>query len=165
MDGGEAPDGVQQQVEQFLYREALLLDSWQLEEWLKLFTPDGRYLVPSTDNPQGDPPEYPALIDDDLNRLRGRVARLLSRYAHREYPFSRTRHFVSNVLITGVRGDELSVTAPFVVYRVRNRKVTQYIGRYLYTLTRGEGSFKIRQKRSELDLEGLWEQGTVSILL
>jgi ketosteroid isomerase-like protein len=50
------------------------------------------------------------------------------------------------------------------VYRVKNRKLTQYPGRYLYVLKRGDDGWRIRHKRSELDLEGLWEQGTVSIL-
>lgn len=157
--------GVQLEVERFLYREAMLLDAWRLEEWLALFAPQARYMVPSTEYPQGDPPEHPALIDDDFNRLQGRVTRLLSRHAHREYPSSRTRHLVSNVLITASSGNELSVSAAFVVYRVRNRKVTQYIGRYLYLLESSAGELKIRQKRIELDLEGLWDQGTVSILL
>ena len=161
-----AADGtLQLEVERFLYREAMLLDEWRLEEWLALFSPQARYIVPSTDHPQGNPPEHPALIDDDFNRLQGRVTRLLSRRAHREYPSSRTRHMVSNVLITESGSNEVSVSASFVVYRVRNRKVTQYIGRYLYLLGRAAGELKIQQKRIELDLEGLWDQGTVSILL
>ena len=158
-------DALQLEVERFLYREAMLLDAWRLEEWLALFSPQARYIVPSTDHPQGSPPEHPALIDDDFNRLQGRVTRLLSRRAHREYPSSRTRHVVSNVLITESSANELSVSAAFVVYRFRNRKVTQYIGRYLYVLERDARELKIRQKRVELDLEGLWDQGTVSILL
>lgn len=160
----DADNSLQLEVERFLYREAMLLDEWRLQDWLALFSPQARYIVPSTDHPQGNPPEHPALIDDDLNRLQGRVTRLLSRRAHREYPSSRTRHLVSNVLVTDSNATELSVSAAFVVYRVRNRNVTQYIGRYLYELDRGEG-LKIRQKRVELDLEGLWDQGTVSILL
>ena len=175
VDRKATPAELQHRIEQFLYREAMLLDAWRLDEWLALFTDDARYVVPSTEYPQGNPPEYPALIDDDLTRLKGRVARLTSRHAFREYPYSRTRHIISNVLVTGVTGEDVagegvagedvSVTAPFVVYRVKNRKVTQYIGRYLYTLARSGDDFKIRHKRSELDLEGLWEQGTVSILL
>lgn len=161
----EVSDALQLEVERFLYREAALLDAWRLEEWLALFSPQARYLVPSTEHPQGDPPEHPALIDDDFTRLQGRVTRLLSRRAHREYPSSRTRHMVSNVLITEASASEISVSAAFSVYRVRNRKVTQYIGRYLYVLERAARDLKIRQKRIELDLEGLWEQGTVSILL
>ena len=163
MSGGG--DSLQLEVERFLYREAMLLDEWRLEEWLALFSPQARYIVPSTDHPQGNPPEHPALIDDDFTRLQGRVTRLLSRRAHREYPSSRTRHLVSNVLITGSNANELSVSAAFVVYRVRNRNVTQYIGRYIYALERNSVELKIRQKRIELDLEGLCDQGTVSILL
>lgn len=158
-------DALQLEVERFLYREAMLLDAWRLEEWLALFSPNARYIVPSTEHPQGNPPEHPALIDDDFTRLQGRVTRLLSRRAHREYPSSRTRHMVTNVLITEGSGSEIPVSAAFVVYRVRNRQVTQYIGRYLYVLEREAGELKIRQKRVELDLEGLWDQGTVSILL
>ena len=156
---------LQFEVERFLYQEANLLDAWKLDEWLALFTPDARYTVPSTEFPQGDPPEHPALIDDDFNRLKGRVTRLLSRRAHREYPSSRTRHFVSNVLITSMEAGALAVSAAFMVYRVRNRNMGQYVGRYLYTLAREGGGLRIRRKRVELDLEGLWDQGTVSILL
>jgi p-cumate 2,3-dioxygenase beta subunit len=158
-------DALQLEVERFLYREAALLDAWRLEEWLALFSPQARYIVPSTEHPQGNPPEHPALIDDDFTRLQGRVTRLLSRRAHREYPSSRTRHMVTNILITDASENEIRVSAAFVVYRVRNRKVTEYIGRYLYVLARDAGALKIRQKRVELDLEGLWDQGTVSILL
>jgi p-cumate 2,3-dioxygenase subunit beta len=159
------PGSLQQEVERLLYGEAALLDAWQLEEWLALYTADARYVVPSADYPQNEPPEYPALIDDDFRRLKGRVTRLLSRHAHREHPSSRTRHFVSNVLITAVSDDEISVTAAFAVYRFRGGQSAPYIGRYVYSLARVGGTLKIRQKRAELDMGGLWEQGTVSILL
>jgi ethylbenzene dioxygenase subunit beta len=36
-------DDVTQEVEQFLYREARLLDERRLHEWLELFTDDARY--------------------------------------------------------------------------------------------------------------------------
>lgn len=39
------------------------------------------------------------------------------------------------------------------------------VHRYLYVLERAGDELKIRHKRIELDLEGLWDQGTVSILL
>ncbi|MGH7932295.1 MAG: aromatic-ring-hydroxylating dioxygenase subunit beta [Candidatus Binataceae bacterium] len=44
-------------------------------------------------------------MDDDIIRLHSRVNRLLSRHAHREFPWSRTRHFVTNVRVMGVDGD------------------------------------------------------------
>jgi len=36
-------------VEDFLYREAALLDDWRLDDWLELFTEDCRYAVPATE--------------------------------------------------------------------------------------------------------------------
>ena len=77
---------LQHEIEQFLFNEAALLDDWQLEEWLTLFTADGTYFVPTTDFPEGYPEPHLALIDDDMTRLTGRVKRLLSRHAYREYP-------------------------------------------------------------------------------
>ena len=92
------------EVEDFLYREAALLDEWRLDEWLTLFTEDTRYVVPTTDLPDGDPSENLVFIDDDIVRLRARVVRLNSRHAHREYPWSRTRRFISNVRVTETTG-------------------------------------------------------------
>ena len=74
---------LQHEVEQFLYQEAALLDQWRLDEWLDLFTEDARYVVPSTDLPEGDPKQDLVFIDDDRLRLQGRVNRLKSRHAHR----------------------------------------------------------------------------------
>ena len=36
------------EVEDFLYREAALLDDWKLKEWLDLFSPRARYEVAPT---------------------------------------------------------------------------------------------------------------------
>jgi p-cumate 2,3-dioxygenase beta subunit len=152
-------------VEEFLYREAALLDAWRLEEWLALFTPDARYVVPTTDLPEGDPRTDHVFVDDDHRRLQGRVTRLQSRHAHREYPTSRTRRLVTNVLVTDVQGDAVHATASFAVYRFRTGQVAPYIGRYDYILVQTEGGFRIRYRRATLDLETLRDHGAVSIIL
>ena len=46
---------LREEVEDFLYQEAELLDEWRLDEWAALFTEDARYVVPTTDLPDGDP--------------------------------------------------------------------------------------------------------------
>ena len=46
---------LQHEVEQLLYLEARLLDDWNLDAWLTLYTADARYVVPTTDLPEGDP--------------------------------------------------------------------------------------------------------------
>ena len=153
-------------VEHFLFEEAALLDNWRLEEWLALFTEDAHYVVPTTDLPNADPRRDAVFIDDDTKRLRGRVARLLSRHAHREYPSSRTRRILSNIRLTRIEDHELDVEASFVVYRARAEAIAPYVGIYRYTLAREKGlGFRIRHRRAELDLERLSEHGAVSIIL
>ena len=153
-------------VENFLFAEAALLDSWRLDEWLALFTPDARYLVPPTDLPDADPERDVMFIDDDFARLEGRVARLKSRYAHREYPVSRTRRLIGNVRLTAVSEDEIAAEASFVVYRARNEAIAPYVGLYRYRLAiEPDGRFRIRHRRAELDLERLSDHGAVSIIL
>jgi p-cumate 2,3-dioxygenase beta subunit len=151
-------------VEQFLYAEADLLDEWRLDDWLALLTDDIRYTVPSTDLPAGDPESDLVLIDDDMTRLRARVLRLKSRMAHREFPTSRTRRLITNVRVVGDRGEEIDVTANYVVYRIR-QGTSAYMGKYRYTLVRAGEAFLIRYRRAEIDLETLTPHGTVSIIL
>ena len=44
-----------QEIMDFLYHEAELLDEWKLEEWAALFSDDGKYLIPPLGNPDADP--------------------------------------------------------------------------------------------------------------
>lgn len=152
-------------IESFLFDEAALLDAWKLDEWLLLFTDDAKYVVPTTDLPEGDPKRDLVFIDDNIIRLRGRVQRLNSRHAHREYPYSRTRRFISNIRIVNRDEEVIDVEASFLVYRLRGGSTEPYIGQYRYTLIQCDGGFKIRYRRATLDLETLRAQGAVSIIL
>ena len=58
--------GLRQLDEDFLFREAALLDDWRLDDWAHLFTEDARYVVPTTDLPEGDPQADLVFIDDDI---------------------------------------------------------------------------------------------------
>jgi p-cumate 2,3-dioxygenase subunit beta len=155
----------QREVEAFLFQEAALLDEWRLNEWLTLFTDDARYVVPATDAREGDLRETLSIINDDMARLRGRVERLKSRHAHREFPWSRTRRLITNVRITEATQEEIRVTASFLVYRIRSGHVDPLIGRYDYTLRRVDGNLKLAYRKATLDLEALHPHGTISIIL
>ncbi len=162
----EAPIPVtRQQIEDFLYEEAALLDEWRLEEWLQLMTDDAAYYVPSTDAPEGDPHTTLFIVSDDIVRLRSRVKQLLGRFAHAEHPHSRTRRLISNVRIRSVEGPTIRVTANFAVYRTRMEQFDTYVGRYEYILIYKDGALKIRERRAILDLDSLRPQGKVSIIL
>ena len=152
-------------VEEFLFREAALLDDWKLEEWVSLFTDDARYVVPSTDLPEGDPSRDLVFIDDDIVRLRARVARLTSRHSHRERPRSRTRRFVSNVRVEKTGDGHLSVRANVLVFRFRGGEGAPYVGAIEYILRRDGGDFRIAYRRAVLDLEDLSWHGAVSIIV
>ena len=155
---------LREQVEDFLFREAELLDDWRLDDWVSLFTEDARYVVPTTDLPEGDPQRDLVFIDDDITRLRARAVRLNSRHAHREYPWSRTRRFVSNVRVDESGNGELSVTSNVLVYRFRSGEGAPYVGSVNYVLRRNGEGFKIAYRRAVLDLEALSWHGAVSII-
>jgi len=154
------------EVEDFLFREAELLDDWRLREWLELFTDDARYLVPSTDlKVDASPDDNLFYIADDRFRLGERVARLMKRTAHSEHPRSKTRHLVANVRIRGRSQDAIEVGAAAVTYRTKNGITDTFIGSNRYQLVVNGQGLKIREKRCHLDLDGLRPHGRISILL
>ena len=155
---------LQHEVEQLLYQEARLLDDWNLDGWLTLYTKDARYVVPTTDLPEGDPSTDLVFIDDDYTRMAARVVRLNSRHAHREYPWSRTRRFIGNVMVTGAEGDEIEATASVAVWRFRAGESSPYIGRYDVRMRRVDGELRLCFKRAILDLEELSDHGALSII-
>ena len=155
---------LREKVEDFLYEEAALLDEWRLDEWADLFTEDARYVVPTTNLPEGNPAHDLVFIDDDIVRIRARVKRLNSRHAHREYPWSRTRRFIGNVRVRQTADGDLAVNANALVYRSRSGEVAACVGRYEYTLRRVDAGFKISHRRATLDHESLTEHGAVSII-
>lgn len=154
------------QAEDLLFEEADLLDQWKLQEWLALYTDDAAYLVPSTDlAPGADPAKSLFYIADDRTRMTERVVRLLKKTAHSEFPRSRTRHLVSNVRVGAATGEHTPVSAAFVTFRTKNAITDTYMGRALYRLQQVDGRWRIREKRCELDLDGLRPHGRVSIIL
>lgn len=154
------------QVEDFMFYEAELLDEWRLKEWLGLFTADGCYYVPTTDSaPNASPDNSLFYVADDRFRLEQRVERLLKKTAHAEYPRSKTRHLVSNVRIRSRKDDELDVGAAVLTYRTKMGLTETYIGSYRYRLAVTSEGLRIREKRCVLDMDGLKPNGRISIIL
>jgi p-cumate 2,3-dioxygenase beta subunit len=154
------------ECEQFLYDEAALLDAWSLDAWFDLFADDGKYVVPSTDLIDGDPDLDLALINEDKDHLAGRVSRLKSTWAHIENPHSRTQHLVTNVRVLAEDGDQIELTAAFLIYRSRPSGTTQYCGEYRYRLRRTPDGLRIVTKLVALVETTLRDSGGVlSILL
>jgi 3-phenylpropionate/cinnamic acid dioxygenase small subunit len=165
-------EDVLREIEQFLYREARLLDERRFDEWLALLTDDIRYWMGARSNRYPlrskaiailDPTRY---IEDDMARddelaildetkptLAGRVARLDTGMAWAEDPPSRTRHLITNIeLAPGHQGSEVQVHSNFLVYRSRGEtEVDFYVGTRCDLLRRADGAWKLAARKATLD--------------
>ena len=116
------------EITNFLYREARLLDTGRLEEWLELFDDDVRYFSPSVEwvaQPAAEPQRSPDgfafdLFNDDKPSLRMRIDRLLTGLAYSELPHSITQHMITNVEVAGGKASgEFVARSNFAVLQVR----------------------------------------------
>jgi 3-phenylpropionate/cinnamic acid dioxygenase small subunit len=150
---------LQHEVEQFLYAEAALLDARKYREWLGLVADDVHYWMPirRTVTTADLDREFTKLgdmayFDDDREMLEMRVKKLEAGSAWSEDPPSRSRHFVSNVRILEVAGDEVTVEACFHLYRTRlERDIDTWVGRRVDMLRRAGPSFQIARRHLFLD--------------
>jgi 3-phenylpropionate/cinnamic acid dioxygenase small subunit len=160
------------EVEQFLYREARLLDERRFHEWLDLFTDDTRYWMTgrSSRYPRGSKAigvldrarreepdleieEELAILDETKATLHGRVARLDTGMAWAEDPPSRTRHIITNIEVEpGDAASELKVYSNFLVYRTRAESEQDfYVGARRDVLRRVDSAWKIALRKLVLD--------------
>src|ERR1700751_4882600 len=97
---------LQQEIEQFLYGEAALLDDGDFHAWLDLLADDIHYWMPTrynrTRRERGldiSSANELAFFDDDKASLVMPIKRIDTGMAWAEDPPSRTRHLVTNVQI------------------------------------------------------------------
>jgi len=145
-------------VEQFLYHEARLLDTGQLEAWLALFTEDATYWLPLEQN-QKDPFETSSIVHDDRTLLELRVKQARHPRAHARLPLARTVHQVGNIMVEDGK-DEVKVHSTLQLVEFRNEKQRLYGALVEHRLRKANGSFKIAHKRvdlvnSEGELDGI----------
>jgi benzoate/toluate 1,2-dioxygenase beta subunit len=135
-------------VEQFLYHEARLLDTGQLEAWLDLFSDDATYWIPLEKN-QDNPLETSSIVHDDRTLLELRVKQARHPRAHARQPLARTVHQVSNILVEEGK-DEIKVHSTLQVIEFRNEKQRVHGALVEHRLKKVHGGYKIAHKRVEL---------------
>lgn len=143
---------LQHEVEQWLYREAALLDDREWEKWDALFAGDGVYWVPLTHGQTDALNEVSLFYEDSLMR-EVRRRRLIHARAWSQAPVTQTARVVGNVLIlSGSREEgELVVRSTFQLSEWRSRRdLRQQAGRYIHTLVLVDGEWRIKQKRVDL---------------
>ena len=156
---------VRQEIEDFLYAEAELLDERRYEEWLDLFTEDARYWMPMRRNVPHDElaREFTRegadvnWFDEGKDTLARRVKQILTGVHWAEEPLSRICHMVSNVQITslspaGSSPTEVEVKSRFLIYRNRVETETDLlVGKREDALRRVDGRWRIARRKIILD--------------
>lgn len=148
------------EVEDFLLREADLLDDRRFNEWMDLLTDDIRYWMPVRRNPQREGPVESELaaaeenyyFDDTKETLAIRVKRLGLENAWAEQPPSRTRHLITNIRIKDVHGPNLEVHSNFLTYRTRlEQDKDMFVGKREDKIRRVDGALKLARRTIILD--------------
>jgi 3-phenylpropionate/cinnamic acid dioxygenase small subunit len=156
---------LRQEVEDFLYHEAELLDERRYEEWLELFTEDTHYFMPMRKNvPRGElAREFTRegadvnWFDEGKDTLDRRVKQILTGVHWAEEPPSRICHMVSNVQILGASPagpapTEVAVKSRFLIYRNRVETETDFlVGKREDVLRRVDGAWRIARRKIVLD--------------
>jgi ethylbenzene dioxygenase beta subunit len=143
------------EVEQFLYREARLLDEEDYTAWLGLLTEDVHYWVPGVESRNRTDPEGTygsermAYFDDTLLDLTRRVKRFTSDTAWAENPPTRHFHSVGNVEVEpGETAGTLTVHSVTIVHRGRYEGFGDVLyGRREDLLRRVDGELRIARRR------------------
>jgi 3-phenylpropionate/cinnamic acid dioxygenase small subunit len=156
---------LQQQIEDFLYHEAELLDERHYEDWLALLADDVRYWMPMRRNVKFGELEREFTregqdinwFDEGKDTLTRRVQQILTGVHWAEEPLSRLCHMVSNVQLLHVQPSmmapaEVTVKCRFLIYRNRVETETDLlIGKREDVLRRVDGEWKICQRKVVLD--------------
>jgi len=140
----------QHAVEQFLYRQADLLDSKKWQEYIDLFAADGVYWVPA------DPAHttwegMPAIFAEDKNLMAVRMNRVLHPDAWSQRPAWGTNHVVSNVTVDKVaKNGDVIARSRFHMMELRRDDVRHFAGSYTHQLKKTKSGYRIKLQRVDM---------------
>lgn len=138
-----------EEVIDFIYDEARMLDEGRYSEWLSLWLEDGHYWMP-LDYKQTDPHLVTSLLYEDLFMLRLRVERLSGARTFSQKPKSRCHHVIQRPFIDKMDGDRI-VTNTSMHY-VETRLDEQFLLALTATheLKVVDGEIRIANKRVDI---------------
>jgi 3-phenylpropionate/cinnamic acid dioxygenase small subunit len=156
---------LRQEIEEFLYHEAELLDERLYEDWLALVAEDVRYWMPMRRNVKvGEQEREFTRADHDINwfdegrdTLERRVKQILTGIHWAEEPVSRITHIVSNVQLVEVRPSleepvEVATKCRFLIYRNRVETETDIlVGKREDLLRRAGEGWQLAHRKIILD--------------
>ncbi len=133
-------------VEDFVVREARLIDEHCYDEWLTLWAEDGVYWVPANKY-DVDPTREVSFIYDDRLHLGDRVERLKQGLAFAQDPRSRMRRLVSNIEVAEGQNGEITAYSNFLLVELRRQVQNIWAGRTMHVLRKRDGDLKIALKK------------------
>jgi len=156
---------LKQEIEDFLYQEAEILDERRYEEWLDLLCEDIRYYMPMRRNVKfGELDREFTREGQDINwfdegkdTLTRRVKQILTGVHWAEEPLSRICHMVSNVQVleaspSASEPTEVKIKSRFLVYRNRVQTETDFlVGKREDVLRKVNGGWNIAKRKIILD--------------
>ena len=137
------------EVEQFLYKQAELLDTKQWKAWIDLFTDDGIYWMPP-DASYKTWDGQPAIFAEDKNLMTVRMNRVLHPDAWSQRPLWGTNHVVSNVVIEKNSPGEIVVRSRFHMMELRRDDVRHFAGSYTHHLKKTGKGYCIKLQRVDM---------------
>ena len=145
-----APHATQHTVEQFLYRQAEILDAKRWQDYIDLFTDDGVYWMPA------DPADkhwdgIPSIFTEDKNLMTVRMMRVQHPDAWSQRPLWGTNHMVGNVILEkeSPNGDVI-VRSRFHMMELRRDTVRHFAGSYVHHLKKTAGGYRIKMQRVDM---------------
>ena len=141
---------IQHTVEQFLYRQAELLDTKRWQDWIDLFTAAGIYWMPP-DASYRTWDGQPAIFAEDKNLMTVRMLRVLHPDAWSQRPLWETNHIVSNVSLQKVsKNGDLEVRSRFHMLELRRDDVRHFAGCYFHELKKTKKGYAIKLQRVDM---------------
>lgn len=156
--GPLADSALRDEVVEWLLIEAELLDSMREREWLNnMVSRDVVYQLPLRETvlrAQGSGFVDGAFhLDENWGSLNSRLSQNETGHSWAEDPASRTRHYVSNIRVGRMSGDEVNVRSNLLLYRTRQDDTVPQVfsGERQDVLVRINGTFQLKRRAIYLD--------------
>ncbi len=134
-------------AEQYLYREARLMDTHAYDAWLGLWAQEAHYWIPCNAD-DVDVARHVSLVNEDRAGLEDRIRRLMSGAHYAQDPPSRLARVVSNVeLDAEAAPDALVVHSTFTLAAHRRGRTDLVAGRVVHRLVAEDGTVRIAAKK------------------
>ena len=135
------------EAQQFLYREARLMDSHAYDEWLGLWAQSAHYWIPCNGD-ETDVTRHVSIVNEDRGGLEDRIRRLKSGAHYAQDPRSRLSRVVSNVELEAAESrEQLVIHSTFNLSAHRRGRIDVVAGRARHRLVlEGDGP-RIAEKK------------------